>query len=69
MIRTVQYTAEFLKNIDVLILGKQTKIFSEKGGEESLISNSVADLAGTVFSLLLFYQDTMGARTLVSPEE
>ena len=31
----------------------------------SLISNSVADLAGTVFSLL-FYQATMGPRTLVS---
>ena len=35
----------------------------------SLISNSVADLAGTVFSLLLFYQATMGPRTLVSPGE
>ena len=33
------------------------------------ISNSVADLAGTVFSLLLFYQATMGPRTLVSPGE
>ena len=33
------------------------------------ISNSVADLAGTVFSLLLFYQSTMGPRTLVSPGE
>ena len=32
-----------------------------------LISNFVADLAGTVFSLLLFYQTTMGPRTLVSP--
>ena len=32
-----------------------------------VISNSVADLAGTVFSLLLFYQATMGPRTLVSP--
>ena len=32
-------------------------------------SNSVADLAGTVFSLLLFYQTTMGPRTLVSPGE
>ena len=31
------------------------------------ISNSVADLAGTVFSLLLFYQVPMGSRTLVSP--
>ena len=30
------------------------------------ISNSVADLAGTVFSLLLFYQATMGPWTLVS---
>ena len=30
-----------------------------------LISNSVADLAGTVFSLL-FYQATMGPRTLIS---
>ena len=29
-------------------------------------SNSVADLAGTFFSLLLFYQATMGPRTLVS---
>ena len=29
----------------------------------------VADLAGTVFSLLLFYQATMGPRTLVSPGE
>ena len=35
----------------------------------SLISNSVADLAGTVFSFLLFYQATMGPRTLVSPGE
>ena len=34
-----------------------------------LISNYVADLAGTVFSLLLFYQTTMGPRTLVSPGE
>ena len=34
-----------------------------------LISNSVADLAGTVFSLLLFYQATMGPRTLVSTRE
>ena len=33
------------------------------------ISNSVADLAGTVFSLLLFYQATMGPWTLVSPVE
>ena len=32
-----------------------------------VISNSVADLAGTVYSLLLFYQTTMGPRTLVSP--
>ena len=31
------------------------------------ISNSVTDLAGSVFSLLLFYQATMGPRTLVSP--
>ena len=31
------------------------------------ISNSVADLAGSVFSLLLFHQATMGPRTLVSP--
>ena len=34
-----------------------------------LLSNSVADLAGTVFSLLLFYQTTMGRRTFVSPGE
>ena len=34
-----------------------------------LVSNSVADLAGTVFSILLFYQTAMGPRTLVSPEE
>ena len=34
-----------------------------------LISNSVADLAGTVFSLLLLYQATMGPRTLISPGE
>ena len=33
------------------------------------ISNCVADLAGTVFSLLLYYQTTMGPRTLVSPGE
>ena len=33
-----------------------------------LISNSVADLAGTVYSLL-FYLTTMGPRTLVSPGE
>ena len=30
------------------------------------ISNSVADLAGTVFSFLLFYQAAMGPRTFVS---
>ena len=30
-----------------------------------VISNCVADLAGTVFSLFLFYQATMGPRTLV----
>ena len=30
-------------------------------------SNSLADLAGTVFSLFLFYQAAMGPRTLVSP--
>ena len=35
----------------------------------SLISNSLSDLAGTVFSLLLFYQAIMGPRTLVSPGE
>ena len=34
-----------------------------------LISNSVADLAGTVFFFLLFYQTTMGPQTLVSPGE
>ena len=34
-----------------------------------LISNSVADLAGTVFFFLLFYQATMGPQTLVSPGE
>ena len=33
------------------------------------ISNSVTDLARTVFSLLLCYQTTMGPRTLVSPRE
>ena len=33
------------------------------------ISNSVADLAGTVFSLFPIYQATMGPRTLVSPGE
>ena len=33
------------------------------------ISSSVADLAGTVFSLLLFYQATMSPRILVSPME
>ena len=32
------------------------------------ISNSVANLAGTVFSLLLFYQTTMDPRTLVYPK-
>ena len=32
-------------------------------------SNSAADLAGTVFSLLLFYQIAMGSRALVSPGE
>ena len=32
-----------------------------------LISNSMADLARTVFSLLLFHQTTMGPRTFVSP--
>ena len=34
----------------------------------AFISNSVADLAGTVFSLL-FYQATMGPRTLISTGE
>ena len=34
-----------------------------------LILNSVADLAGTVFSLLLFYHATMGPWKLVSPGE
>ena len=34
-----------------------------------VISNSVADLAGTVLFLLLFHQATMGPRTLVSPGE
>ena len=34
-----------------------------------VISNSVADLAGTVLFLLLFYQATIGPRTLVSPGE
>ena len=33
------------------------------------ISNSLADLVETASSLLLFYQATMGRRTLVSPEE
>ena len=32
-------------------------------------TNSLEDLAGTVFFVLLFYQTTMGPRTLVSPEE
>ena len=32
-------------------------------------SHSLADLAGTVFSLLLFYQATMSPRTLVFPME
>ena len=32
-----------------------------------LTSISLADLAGAVFSLLLFYQTTIGPRTLVSP--
>ena len=31
--------------------------------------NSLADLAGTVFSPLLYQQTTMGTRTLVSPEK
>ena len=34
-----------------------------------LISNSVADLSGTVFFLLKFYQATMGPRTLVFPRK
>ena len=34
-----------------------------------LTSNSLADLAGTALSFLLFYQATMGPRTLVSPGE
>ena len=34
-----------------------------------LLSQTAADLAGTVFSFLLFYQATMGPRTLVSPGE
>ena len=34
----------------------------------SFTSNSLADLPGTVFSLL-YYQVTMGSRTLVSPGE
>ena len=34
-----------------------------------LISNSVTDVAGTVFSFLLFYQTTLGPWTLVSPGE
>ena len=33
----------------------------------SFTLNSVADLAGTVFFLLLFYQATIGPRTLVTP--
>ena len=35
----------------------------------SITSKSLADLAGTVFSLLLFYQATMSPWTLVSPWE
>ena len=35
----------------------------------SFISNSVADLAGTIFSLLLLYLATMGPRTFISPGE
>ena len=34
-----------------------------------LIPNSVTDLAGTVLSLLLFYQATMGPRTFISTGE
>ena len=34
-----------------------------------LISNSVSDLAGIVFSLLLLYQTTIGPWTLVSPRK
>ena len=41
----------------------------KKVSREEIVINSVADLAGTVLPLLLFYQATMGPRTLVSPGE
>ena len=36
---------------------------------QELWQDLLADLAGTVFSLFLFYKATMGYRTLVSPGE
>ena len=48
----------------VLLLSDSRSVFSSTF---PFISNSVADLAGIVFSLLLFYQATMGPRTLVYP--
>ena len=50
----------------LLLLSDSRSVFSSTF---PVISNSVADLARTVLSLLLFYQATMGPRTLVSPGE
>ena len=48
-------------------------LLSDSGSVLSFIfpstSNSLADMAGTAFPLLLFHQATMGPRTLISPGE
>ena len=52
--------------ISLLLLSDSRSVFSSIF---PFISNSVADLAGTVFSFFLFYQAAMGLRTPVSPGE
>ena len=51
----------------LLLLSDSRSVLATLSSPPSFVLNSVPDLAETVFSLLLFYQATMGPRTLVSP--
>ena len=53
----------------LLLQPDSRSVLASRSSPPSFLSNSVADLAGTVFSLLLFYQTTMGPWTLVPPKE
>ena len=57
------------KSVIFLLLSDSHSVVATLSSIFLLISNFVADLAGTLFSLLLCYQATMGPQTLVSPEK